>query len=63
MDRFSVDSVDGTDESTPYQLTPVQIHKLSHFFVNLLDHDQDNLINEQDFEKFIEVIFFCLHSY
>lgn len=54
VDRFSIDSVEEyKDESCI--LTPIQKNKFSHFFTNLLDHDQDNLICEQDFEALIEV--------
>ncbi|XP_018578949.1 uncharacterized protein LOC108917019 [Anoplophora glabripennis] len=53
VDRFSVDSED-VDEKNSYQLTPTQNNKFSHFFTALLDHDQDNLISEQDFETLIE---------
>ncbi|KAJ8949122.1 hypothetical protein NQ318_012870 [Aromia moschata] len=45
VDRFSVDSSEGTDVKSTYQLTTTQINKLSHFFICLLDHDQDNLIS------------------
>lgn len=54
VDRFSIDS-ELTDDKDAYELTPVQTVKLSHYFTALLDHDQDNLISEQDFEMFIEV--------
>ncbi|KAG5876343.1 hypothetical protein JTB14_003666 [Gonioctena quinquepunctata] len=54
VDRFSVDSGEGTDADNGYQLTSIQSNKFSHFFTCLLDHDQDNLISEQDFENLIE---------
>ncbi|CAH1999082.1 unnamed protein product [Acanthoscelides obtectus] len=54
VDRFSVDSGEGTSEICSYQLSLTQITKFSHFFSCLLDHDQDNLISEQDFESLIE---------
>ncbi|KAJ8923796.1 hypothetical protein NQ315_010378 [Exocentrus adspersus] len=54
VDRFSVDSGEDTDEKIGYQLTTTQNNKFSHFFTCLLDHDQDNLISEQDFETLIE---------
>lgn len=54
VDRFSVDS-EGRQDSCKYQLTPTQVNKFSHFFSCLLDHDQDDLIGEQDFETLIEV--------
>lgn len=63
VDRFSVDSGECTEETITYQLTVVQSHKFSHFFTFLLDHDQDNLINEQDFEKLIEVSLICVHTF
>ncbi|CAH0562000.1 unnamed protein product [Brassicogethes aeneus] len=53
VDRFSIDS-DVAEEKEGYQLTPVQKCKFSHFFTCLLDHDQDDLISEQDFETLIE---------
>uniref|UniRef100_A0AAR5PHJ8 EF-hand domain-containing protein n=1 Tax=Dendroctonus ponderosae TaxID=77166 RepID=A0AAR5PHJ8_DENPD len=55
VDRFSIDSDEEHIKEQPYILTPMQISKYSHFFTNLLDHDQDNLICEQDFEALIEV--------
>lgn len=55
VDRFSVDSGEDADEKSSYELTPTQNSKFSHFFTALLDHDQDNLISEQDFETLIEV--------
>ncbi|ERL94694.1 hypothetical protein D910_11969, partial [Dendroctonus ponderosae] len=57
VDRFSIDSDEEHIKEQPYILTPMQISKYSHFFTNLLDHDQDNLICEQDFEALIEVLF------
>lgn len=54
VDRFSIDS-ELADDKDVYELTPVQKFKFSHFFTCLLDHDQDNLISEQDFETLIEV--------
>ncbi|KAJ8970002.1 hypothetical protein NQ314_001431 [Rhamnusium bicolor] len=54
VDRFSVDSGEGADERNIYQLTSTQNNKFTHFFTCLLDHDQDNLICEQDFETLIE---------
>lgn len=53
VDRFSIDSADDRKEES-YILTQIQISKFSHFFSCLLDHDQDNLICEQDFESLIE---------
>lgn len=57
VDRFSIDSDEEHSKEQPYILTPMQISKYTHFFTNLLDHDQDNLICEQDFEALIEVSF------
>nr|XP_023025753.1 uncharacterized protein LOC111513759 [Leptinotarsa decemlineata] len=54
VDRFSVDSGEGTNDKGGYQLTLIQNNKFSHFFSCLLDHDQDNLISEQDFENLTE---------
>ncbi|XP_060536959.1 uncharacterized protein LOC132708579 isoform X2 [Cylas formicarius] len=56
VDRFSIESPDEHKDS--YTLTPIQKHKLSHFFSYLLDHDQDNLVCEQDFESLIEALNF-----
>ncbi|XP_076262057.1 uncharacterized protein LOC143197448 [Rhynchophorus ferrugineus] len=53
VDRFSIDSVEEHKDEL-CTLTPVQKNKFSHFFTNLLDHDRDNLICEQDFEALIE---------
>ncbi|XP_050313856.1 uncharacterized protein LOC126748571 [Anthonomus grandis grandis] len=53
VDRFSIDSAEDQTQDV-YVLTPIQKSKFSHFFVSLLDHDQDNLICEQDFESLIE---------
>ena len=53
MDRFIPDSEFDTEQS--YQLTPYQSSKFSFFFTALLDHDNDNLISQDDFEAFIEV--------
>ncbi|XP_030755936.1 uncharacterized protein LOC115882182 isoform X2 [Sitophilus oryzae] len=53
VDRFSIDSIEDHKEES-YILTPIQKSKFSHFFTCLLDHDQDNLISEQDFEALIE---------
>ncbi|RZC40587.1 uncharacterized protein BDFB_008160, partial [Asbolus verrucosus] len=52
VDRFSIDSE--ADHREDCRLTPTQNNKFSHFFTCLLDHDQDNLISEQDFETLIE---------
>ncbi|XP_044257265.1 uncharacterized protein LOC123006670 [Tribolium madens] len=52
VDRFSIESEAENREDC--QLTPTQNNKFSHFFSCLLDHDQDNLISEQDFETLIE---------
>ncbi|EFA12043.2 uncharacterized protein LOC103314771 isoform X1 [Tribolium castaneum] len=52
VDRFSIESE--ADNKENCQLTPTQNNKFSHFFSCLLDHDQDNLISEQDFETLIE---------
>lgn len=54
VDRFSIDSSEENGKNS-YVLTPIQISKFSHFYTCLLDHDQDNLICEQDFEALIEV--------
>ncbi|XP_066152883.1 uncharacterized protein [Euwallacea fornicatus] len=54
VDRFSIDSAENQGKENLYILTPIQISKFSHFFACLLDHDQDNLISEQDFECLIE---------
>ncbi|KAL1493231.1 hypothetical protein ABEB36_011323 [Hypothenemus hampei] len=54
VDRFSIESSEDNSKEEAYILTPIQISKFSHFFTCLLDHDQDNLISEQDFESFIE---------
>lgn len=55
VDRFSIESETDVDSKLNCQLTPTQNNKFSHFFTCLLDHDQDNLISEQDFETLIEV--------
>lgn len=57
VDRFSVDTSETWDQENIYVLTPTQSNKFSHFFTTLLDHDQDDLISEQDFEALIEVGF------
>ncbi|CAH1153762.1 unnamed protein product [Phaedon cochleariae] len=54
VDRFSVDSGESADNTSSYELSIIQNKKFSHFFSCLLDHDQDNLISEQDFETLIE---------
>lgn len=54
VDRFSIDMETGVNEGH-YQLTPIQTNKFSHFFRTLLDHDQDELISEQDIETLVEV--------
>lgn len=53
VDRFSIDMETGVNEGH-YQLTPIQTNKFSHFFRTLLDHDQDELISEQDIETLVE---------
>ncbi|CAG9855381.1 unnamed protein product [Phyllotreta striolata] len=54
VDRFSVDSAENADTYTGYELSVIQSNKFSHFFSCLLDHDQDNLISEDDFESLME---------
>jgi flagellar biosynthesis regulator FlaF len=60
VDRFSIDSE--VDQREDCQLTPTLNNKFSHFFTCLLDHDQDNLISEQDFETLIEVMIHSVHA-
>lgn len=55
VDRFSVDSGENSEDNNGYQLSLTQSNKFSHFFTCLLDHDQDNLISEDDFEHLMEV--------
>lgn len=54
VDRFSVDMEGWENEHALYQLTPIQSNKFTHFFVSLLDHDQDELVSEQDLQNLIE---------
>lgn len=56
VERLSIDSKDFTDSQFIDQLTPMQSNKFSHFFTYLLDHDNDNLISEQDFTTLIEAL-------
>lgn len=50
-----MDTTETWDQENIYVLTPTQSNKFSYFFTALLDHDQDDLISEQDFEALIEV--------
>ncbi|XP_017777867.1 PREDICTED: uncharacterized protein LOC108563641 [Nicrophorus vespilloides] len=55
VDRFSVDTMEAWEnESQLFELTPIQTNKFTHFFTTLLDHDQDELICDQDFGALIE---------
>lgn len=39
-----------------YTLSVTQKEKLGHFFIHVIDIDHDDLISEQDFEHFSEVM-------
>ncbi|XP_022901293.1 uncharacterized protein [Onthophagus taurus] len=56
VDRLTGDATDFEDDDEVFQpkLTATQSNKFLYFFNTLLDHDQDNLISEEDFEAFIE---------
>lgn len=58
VDRFT-DATDLSEDEHIYEikLTPTQSNKFIYFFNMILDHDQDNLVSEEDFEAFIEVNF------
>ncbi|GJQ67134.1 hypothetical protein Trydic_g21991 [Trypoxylus dichotomus] len=55
VDRFT-DATDLSEDEHIYEikLTPTQSNKFIYFFNTILDHDQDNLVCEEDFEAFIE---------
>lgn len=63
MNRYSLEgdiseSNDDVDQDPPQTLSAIQVEKLTLFFTELLDTDRDDLIGEQDFRNFCEVILF-----
>lgn len=57
MNRCSEDleCLDLEDEHPLATLSTVQTDKLTLFFTELLDHDRDDVICDQDFDNFFEV--------
>ena len=48
------------EEQPLAQLSSIQTDKMTLFFTELLDHDRDDVICDQDFDNFFEV-YFVLH--
>lgn len=57
VNRFSEDleCLDLEDEQPLATLSQVQTDKMTLFFTELLDHDRDDVICDQDFDTFCEV--------
>jgi hypothetical protein len=50
-----LECLDLEEEQPLAQLSTVQTDKLTLFFTELLDHDRDDVICEEDFDQFFEV--------
>lgn len=63
VNRFSEDleCLDLEDDQPLAHLSAVQTDKLTLFFTELLDHDRDDVICDQDFDNFCDVslFFYC----
>lgn len=50
-----LECLDLEEEQPLAQLSSVQTDKMTLFFTELLDHDRDDVICDQDFDNFFEV--------